>query len=80
MKLNRKLWQAMGAAGLVVGLVTIVMGFNEATVDALDRIGSNYWLAYVAIAQVLYVMHLFSKEISWLASAAGKLNLSNLGI
>ncbi len=33
---------------LVLALVTIILGLNEATVDALDYVGSNFWLAAAA--------------------------------
>lgn len=31
------------------GLATTILAVNEATVDALDRMGSNYWLAWSAV-------------------------------
>jgi hypothetical protein len=49
MKFGRRLSLALEILGLALGIVTIILGLNEATVDILDRIGSNYWLAYCAI-------------------------------
>lgn len=34
---------------VVLGVVTIIFGLNEATKDVFDPIGSNYLLAYSAI-------------------------------
>ena len=31
------------------GLATIILAVNEVTIDALDDMGSNYWLAWSAI-------------------------------
>jgi hypothetical protein len=33
----------------MVGLGTIILALNEVTLDAHDRIGSNYWLSCLAI-------------------------------
>ena len=32
-----------------VGLGAIILAVNEVTLDAYDRLGSNYWLAYFAM-------------------------------
>jgi hypothetical protein len=48
MKSGLKLHQTLNVFLLAVGLVTIILGVNETTVDAFDRIGSNYWLAWCA--------------------------------
>lgn len=34
---------------VILGVITVIFGLNEATIDVLDPIGSNYWLAYSAI-------------------------------
>jgi len=49
MKFGRRLTLILKILGLVLGVVTIILGLNEATVDIWDRVGSNYWLAYSAI-------------------------------
>jgi hypothetical protein len=49
MKFGRRLSLTIEILGLALGIVTVILGFNEATVDILDRIGSNYWLAYSAM-------------------------------
>jgi hypothetical protein len=48
-KLARKISVVLKILGLVLGIVSIIFGFNEATADVLDQIGSNYWLAYCAV-------------------------------
>jgi len=39
----------MKILGLILGVVTVIFGINEATVDIFDKIGSNYWLAFSAV-------------------------------
>jgi heme A synthase len=34
---------------VVLGVVTVIFGLNEATKDVFDSIGSNYWQAYSAV-------------------------------
>jgi len=46
---NQHLGLTRAILGLALGTVIIILGLNEATVDILDPIGSNYWLAYAAI-------------------------------
>jgi len=41
---------------IVLGIVTIIFGVNEATLDALDMIGSNYWLAYASTASGIIII------------------------
>ena len=48
MKFGSKFHRALDIFLFTIGLVTIILAVNEASVDALDRIGSNYWLAYSA--------------------------------
>jgi hypothetical protein len=48
MKLGRRSHLALNIFVFAVGLATIILAVNEATIDALDRIGSNYWLAWCA--------------------------------
>ncbi len=47
--LGRKLSLVLKILVLILGVVTVIMGLNEATKDVLDPIGSNYWLAYSAV-------------------------------
>ncbi len=49
MRYGRKLTLMLTVLGLGLGVTTAVFGSNEATVDALDSIGSNFWLAASAI-------------------------------
>lgn len=65
MKFGRPLSLMMEILGLALGIVTVILGFNEATVDILDQIGSNYWLAYssmVSGAAVIIVVLVFLKR------------------
>jgi hypothetical protein len=48
-KFGRKQSFVLKILGTSLGVVTIILGFNEATIDTLDQIGSNYWLAYASI-------------------------------
>jgi hypothetical protein len=51
--------------GLVLGIITVALGLNEATADVLDPIGSNYWLAYSAIisgAAIIILVLVLSKR------------------
>ncbi len=41
---------------LTLGIINIIFGLNEATLDILDQIGSNYWLAYSAILSGIVVI------------------------
>ena len=47
--MRRKLSSVLKILVLILGVVTVIMGLNEATKDVLDPIGSNYWLAYSAV-------------------------------
>ncbi len=49
MKIGRTPSLILKILTLALGIITIIMGANEATVDQLDKIGSNYWLAYSAV-------------------------------
>jgi ABC-type Fe3+-siderophore transport system permease subunit len=52
-------------SGFVLGVVTVILGLNEATADVLDQIGSNYWLAYCAIISgiaIIVVVLILSKR------------------
>ncbi len=72
MKFGRKLTIALAALGLALGVINIIFGANEATRDVLDRIGSNYWLAYSAIAAgvslVIMVLILFRRSARRISS------------
>jgi hypothetical protein len=48
MKFGGKFHLALDIFLFAIGLATIVLAINEASVDVLDGIGSNYWLAYSA--------------------------------
>ncbi len=48
MKFSRRKSIMLMTLGLALGILNIIFGVNEATIDILDRIGSNYWLAYSA--------------------------------
>ncbi len=50
LKFGPKLSFLLKILGLALGSITIIFGVNEATSDILDKIGSNYWLAYSAVA------------------------------
>ncbi len=45
-KLGHRFSIALKILGVALGIATIILGVNEATIDRLDRMGSNYWLAY----------------------------------
>jgi ABC-type Fe3+-siderophore transport system permease subunit len=65
MKFGRRVSLTLEILGLALGIVTIILGFNEATADILDRIGSNYWLAYCAIisgAAIIIIVLVLSKR------------------
>jgi F420-0:gamma-glutamyl ligase-like protein len=49
MKFGSGFSSGLEALGLALGIVAIVLGVNEATFDVLDRMGSNYWLAYSSV-------------------------------
>jgi hypothetical protein len=49
LKFGSKASMVLEILGLALGLLTVIFGVNEATLDTLDRIGSNYWLAYSAV-------------------------------
>jgi hypothetical protein len=49
MKLGSRFSSVLEALELALGIVTIILGLNEATFDVLDRMGSNYWLAYSSV-------------------------------
>ena len=43
---------------LILGIVAIIFGLNEATGDFLDKIGSNYWLAYSSVISGIVIIAL----------------------
>jgi hypothetical protein len=53
--MNHRLVELFYLLLFMVGLGTIILGVNEVTLDAYDRIGSNYWLAYFAIVSGVVV-------------------------
>jgi hypothetical protein len=65
MKFGRRLHLALKVFVFAIGLATIILGVNETTIDALDRMGSNYWLAWCAIisgiATLLFVWRGWAK-------------------
>lgn len=62
MKFGRGFHRALGIFVFAVGLATIILGVNEAAIDALDSIGSNYWLAWCAIISGIATLPLI---LSW---------------
>jgi hypothetical protein len=66
MKFGRGLHLALEIFLLAVGLATVILSVNEATVDVLDRMGSNYWLAWCAtisgIATLFFTLHWHSSR------------------
>lgn len=64
MKFGRRFRLVLGIFVFAVGLATIGLGVNEATVDALDRIGSNYWLAWCAIISGIATLPLILRRHS----------------
>ena len=65
MRFGRRLSLALKILGVALGIATVILGFNEATVDILDRIGSNYWLAYCAMisgAAIIVIVLVLSKR------------------
>lgn len=54
--------------GLALGIVNIIFGVNEATVDVLDKIGSNYWLAYssttAGVSLIVIAVILFRRSLN----------------
>jgi hypothetical protein len=62
MKFGGKFHLALDIFLFAIGLATIILGINEASVDALDRMGSNYWLAYSAIISGIATLLLASRQ------------------
>jgi hypothetical protein len=58
MKLGSRFSSGLEALGLALGVVTIILGVNEASFDVLDRVGSNYWLAYSSVISGLVLISL----------------------
>jgi hypothetical protein len=65
MKFGSKFHLASGIFVFAVGLATIILGVNEATIDALDNIGSNYWFAWCAVISGIATLPLI---LRWLSS------------
>jgi hypothetical protein len=65
LKFGRKVSLLIEILGLVLGIITIIFGANEATSDILDKIGSNYWLAYSAVisgAAIIVIVLVLAKR------------------
>jgi hypothetical protein len=62
MKFGSKFHLALDIFLFAIGLATIILAINEATVDALDRMGSNYWLAYSATISGIATLLLASRQ------------------
>jgi F420-0:gamma-glutamyl ligase-like protein len=60
----------MEALGLALGIVTIILGINEATFDVLDRMGSNYWLAYSSVISGIVLISLILDRFHYRTSVA----------
>ena len=67
-KFRPKFYIALGIFVFVAGLATIILGVNEATIDALDNIGSNYWLALYAVISGIATLPLILRRLSSLCS------------
>jgi hypothetical protein len=65
MKFGRRFHLAFDILLFADGLATIILAVNEVTLDALDRMGSNYWLSWSAIisgiATLLFVWRGWAK-------------------
>jgi TRAP-type C4-dicarboxylate transport system permease small subunit len=55
-KLRHKLSIILKTLVLILGIVTIAFGLNEATKDVLDPLGSNYWLSYSVVLSGIVVI------------------------
>jgi hypothetical protein len=64
MKFGSKFHLSLAIFLFTIGLATIILGINEATVDALDHMGSNYWLAYSAAISGIATLLLASRQYS----------------
>lgn len=62
MKFGSKFHLALDIFLFAIGLATIILAINEVSVDALDRIGSNYWLAYSATISGIVTLLLASRQ------------------
>lgn len=62
MKFGSKFHLALDIFLFATGLATIILGINEASVDAFDSMGSNYWLAYSAIISGIATLLLTSRQ------------------
>jgi hypothetical protein len=62
MKFGRRFHLALDIFVFAVGLAAIILGVNETTIDALDRIGSNYWLAWCAIISGIATLFLILRR------------------
>jgi hypothetical protein len=54
--LGQKLSIILKTLALILAIVTIGLGLNEATKDVLDPLGSNYWLSYSAVLSGIVVI------------------------
>ena len=64
MKFGRRFHLALDIFLFAVGLATIILAVNEATIDALDQIGSNYWLAWCATISGIAALPLILRQHS----------------
>jgi hypothetical protein len=62
MKFGGKFHLALDIFLFAIDLATIILGINEASVDALDSMGSNYWLAYSATISGIATLLLTSRQ------------------
>ena len=54
--MGTKLILVLKTLTLILGVVTLIFGVNEATKDVFDPIGSNYWLAYSAVISGIVII------------------------
>jgi hypothetical protein len=65
-RLGQKFHQVLDSFLFAVGLATVILGVNEGTVDVLDRMGSNYWLAWCAtISGTSTVLLILGRHSAW---------------
>lgn len=62
MKFGSKFNLALDIFLFAIGLATVILAINEASVDVLDHMGSNYWLAYSATISGIALLFLISRH------------------
>jgi hypothetical protein len=62
MRFGSKFHLALDIFLFAIGLATIILAINEVSVDALDHVGSNYWLAYSATISGIATLLMTSRQ------------------